>query len=351
MRKYLTVFLALLWIVARPVNIKAASTPEQQPVVHAILFWANGCTFCEQTLTTILPPIQDKYQSQLSIRLIELASTSDVDNLYAFGATLGLSKDQIGVPFLLIDRTALVGGDQIKAMLPGLVEKYMTAGGVQYPDFPLVTESLPTGTDFATSEFYLHPSIALAAASTNTGISLAWVVMVFMLAVLIATIILILRAVNGKPLADLRGWADLIIPTLALIGLGVSIYLTYVELTHARALCGPVGDCNAVQSSPYAKLFGVLPIGIAGAIGYVAIFAAWLWRRLRTDSIAKIAGPAMCGMALFGTLFSIYLTYLELFVIHAVCIWCLSSAVIITVLMLLSLPPVTQWLAISDEED
>jgi uncharacterized membrane protein len=56
-------------------------------------------------------------------------------------------------------------------------------------------------------------------------------------------------------------------------------------------------------------------------------------------------------MALFGMLFSIYLTYLELFVIHAVCIWCLSSAVIITALMLLNLPPITQWLAISDEEE
>jgi uncharacterized membrane protein len=76
----------------------------------------------------------------------------------------------------------------------------------------------------------------------------------------------------------------------------------------------------------------------------------WLWRRFHTDSLSKIAGPAMFGMALFGTLFSIYLTYLELFVIHAVCIWCLSSAVSITALMLLSLPHITQWLAISDEE-
>jgi uncharacterized membrane protein len=59
----------------------------------------------------------------------------------------------------------------------------------------------------------------------------------------------------------------------------------------------------------------------------------------------------MFGMALFGTLFSIYLTYLELFVIHAVCIWCLASAVIITVLMLLNLPAITLWLAIPDEEE
>ena len=52
-----------------------------------------------------------------------------------------------------------------------------------------------------------------------------------------------------------------------------------------------------------------------------------------------------------GLVFSIYLTYLELFVIHAVCIWCLSSAVIMALLMLLTLPAATQWVAVSDEEE
>jgi uncharacterized membrane protein len=112
-----------------------------------------------------------------------------------------------------------------------------------------------------------------------------------------------------------------------------------------------VGDCNTVQSSPYAKLFGLIPIGLVGAVGYIAILVAWLWRRFRNDKLSNIAGPIMFGMALFGTLFSVYLTYLELFVIHAVCIWCLTSAVIITALMLLSLPHLTQWLAITDEEE
>jgi uncharacterized membrane protein len=86
-------------------------------------------------------------------------------------------------------------------------------------------------------------------------------------------------------------------------------------------------------------------------VGYIAILLAWFWQRYRTDALSRIAGPVMFGMALFGTLFSVYLTYLEIYVIHAVCIWCLSSAVIMAALLVLNLPAITQWLAISDEEE
>jgi uncharacterized membrane protein len=180
---------------------------------------------------------------------------------------------------------------------------------------------------------------------------MAWIILVLMGAALVISIVMIIRAFNGTALGKVNRWLDIAIPILAVIGLGASIYLTYVEVTHTRALCGPVGDCNAVQSSPYAKLFGVIPIGLVGALGYIAILVAWAWGRFRSDTLAKIAGPVMYAMALFGVLFSIYLTYLEIFVIHAVCIWCLTSAVIITALMLLNLPPITQWLAVSDEEE
>jgi uncharacterized membrane protein len=232
-----------------------------------------------------------------------------------------------------------------------LIDKYLTSGGLGYPDIPLLNDVLSTGIAFTSFDQKLDHAPQSAAATNSTGMALAWGILVSMVIALILAIIMILRAFQGKPLGEIKGWLDIAIPVLSIIGLGVSIYLTYVEVTHTRALCGPVGDCNTVQSSPYAKLFGILPIGLLGAIGYIAILITWLWRRFRADSLSKIAGPVMYAMALFGTLFSIYLTYLELFVIHAVCIWCLSSAAIITALMLLSLPPITQWLAISDDEE
>jgi uncharacterized membrane protein len=313
MRKTIVTLFILFLVLALPVSARAAPLRSEQPVVHTILFWSNGCSYCSQVLTNVLPTMQDRYNSRLSILLIELVTIEDVDNLYTLGSTLGLS--------------------------------------LEYPNLPLLSQMLPKGLAFTSFDPNMLLVSQTSTATKATGMALAWGIMVFMVFAMILAIVMLLRAFQGKPIRKTSQWLDIAIPILSLIGLGAAIYLTYVEFTHVRALCGPVGDCNAVQSSPYAKLFGVVPIGLVGAIGYVAILFAWIWRRFRTDSLARIAGPAMFGMALFGTLFSIYLTYLELFVIHAVCIWCLSSAVIITLLMLLNLPSITQWLAISDEEE
>jgi uncharacterized membrane protein len=127
-----------------------------------------------------------------------------------------------------------------------------------------------------------------------------------------------------------------------LIGLGVAVYLAYVETQLVEAMCGPVGNCNAVQSSPYARLFGILPLGLLGMFGYLAILAGWLYLRLRRDRWALYVSLAVSGMTVFGVLFSIYLTYLEIYVIRAVCLWCLASAVIMTLLMILNVRPALQ---------
>jgi uncharacterized membrane protein len=349
MRKTLLLLALLLLVAGSPASARAAS--DQEPVVHAALFWISGCPHCTQVLTNTLPPIKDKYSSRLSLLAIELVTTKDIDALYALGTSLGLAREQVGVPFLLIDRTVLIGVDEIHNRLSALIDQYISSGGVGYADLPILADMLAKGIAYTSSEPYLQLASSTTTGPPAIGIILAWAIMAIMGVALILAILMIRRAFQGKPLRERKGWLDIAIPVLSLIGLGASIYLTYVEVTHTRALCGPVGDCNAVQSSPYARLFGFFPVGLLGAIGYVAILAAWFWRRLRSDGLARIAGPAMYGMALFGTLFSIYLTYLELFVIHAVCIWCLSSAVIITALMLLNLPPITQWLAISDEEE
>lgn len=144
---------------------------------------------------------------------------------------------------------------------------------------------------------------------------------------------LMANALRNHSAVHPAAWA---VPLLCLAGLGVAGYLAYVETQQVQAVCGPVGDCNSVQQSEYARLFGLLPIGVLGVLGYLAILAAWAVHRFNAGPLGRWAGLAAWAMMAGGVLFSIYLTFLEPFVIGATCAWCLSSAVIMTLLLLLT---------------
>lgn len=340
----------------------AEAAQKGNAVVHAVMFWMATCPHCHVVLNEVLPPLQQKYGDQLQIHLIEVNSEETWNQLVQVGTALGLSSDRLGVPFLVIGDAALIGSQQIPALLPTLIEEHLATGGVAYPDLPGLgglpstitptpaarpTEILPpkTATPAPAARLITDlPAESLPAAPATVqpapnGFGLAIAIMVGMVVALAYTGAVALQGLNNPPARPAMAWSDGAIPVLAIIGLGVAVYLAYVETQAVAAVCGPVGDCNAVQSSPYAKLFGVLPVGLLGAIGYIAILVAWLWDRFGSGRLADYAPLAMFGMALFGVLFSLYLTYLEPFVIEAVCIWCLTSAVIITLLMLLSLKP------------
>jgi uncharacterized membrane protein len=134
-------------------------------------------------------------------------------------------------------------------------------------------------------------------------------------------------------------WQSWAIPLLALLGLGVAGYLAYVETQRVTAVCGPVGDCNTVQQSAYAWLLGLIPIGVLGLVGYAAILIAWAVAHYGNGQLAGLAWLALFVMTLCGTLFSMYLTFLEPFVIGATCAWCLTSAMIMTALLALTATP------------
>jgi uncharacterized membrane protein len=176
---------------------------------------------------------------------------------------------------------------------------------------------------------------------------LAVAVLFGMIVSVIWTIVLLL---TQKPSPTPR-WVNITLPILSLVGLAIAGYLTYVEATQSMAVCGPVGDCNAVQQSSYAKLFGVFPIGVLGLLGYLGIAAAWLISQRTSGAIQRYAVLTMMGMTFFGVTFSIYLTYLEPFVIGATCLWCLGSAVIITAQMWLALLPALDALEEPEEPE
>lgn len=115
---------------------------------------------------------------------------------------------------------------------------------------------------------------------------------------------------------------------LTVIGLGVAGYLTYVHYEGLKVLCLSSGSCETVQASRYAKLDGV-PVAVLGLAGYIGILGSLALR----GELGRVAGFAI---ALIGFGFSMYLTYRELFTIKAVCQWCVSSAVLMTVLAVLT---------------
>jgi len=128
---------------------------------------------------------------------------------------------------------------------------------------------------------------------------------------------------------------SLLTPILALLGVGISGYLTYVKLSATQAVCLGLGECETVQNSPYSVILGI-PIAVLGLLTYLAIIALWWWSQDEQRPYADLAPMILFGITLFGFLYSAYLTYLELFVLKAICPWCVASAILMTVLMIIN---------------
>jgi uncharacterized membrane protein/thiol-disulfide isomerase/thioredoxin len=454
----------LLSLLALALTLLPVAAQSEQAVVHAILFWMNGCPHCHYVLENVLPPLQAQYGPQLEILMIEVVSTEDVNRLYEVAASYDIPRERVGVPFLIIGDHVLIGSRQIPEELPGLIENYLAQGGVDWPSIPnldefitqttpippvtptasgavvritlfttqdcqscqvvtaqalgplqaqygsqlevqtidivtpadveylyqvaadygfpkeavdlplviiadhvLMVEEIPAelpalvehylaqgGTDFPSLPPRLEATAAplppAAAPVSPSARPAGFVLAILVLTVMAAALVYSLAALVLCKTFPLPAWSDWLIPVLIVIGIGVAGYLSYVETQAVEAICGPVGDCNTVQQSRYAKLFDVLPVGVFGLIGYLGLLVAWLVRRF-VPRFEKMAALGFWGMALFGVLFSLYLTYLEPFVIKAVCMWCLSSAVIMTLLLLLGTQPaVRQFLSDTTED-
>ena len=136
---------------------------------------------------------------------------------------------------------------------------------------------------------------------------------------------------RARPAGRMPAW---LIPALVIVGAAVAGYMSFVEVTGASAACGPVGDCNTVQHSRYATLFGFLPVGVLGLAGYAVMGILWVVTRSGSAGRRRTGTALLWAAAVFGTAFSAYLTFLEPFVIGATCVWCLTSAVLIAVILM-----------------
>jgi uncharacterized membrane protein len=369
--------------------ILAASSPAgaEDGAVKAVLFLSPTCPHCRVVREEALPAFTRRFGSRIQIAVVSTARWRG-RQLYTL-ACGRFSVDRPVVPMLVVGDTVLFGDKDIPERFPEIAESLLAAGGSDWPDIPglrdALNEDIPVtvavGSGPARSEGAPRPRSRPAtapAASAATpvpagppasapdrtpraadrpgpavlsiggdqapgplerlsadpiGNGLAVGVLIVMVAVLLLSPFSLARRLCPEARTS---WAP---PVLAVAGLLVASYLARVEITHAEAACGPVGDCHTVQQSEYATLFGVVPVGVLGIVAFGAVLAAWALRRVSVGRAADYAGIALFAVTGVGVLFSIYLTFLEPFVIGATCLWCLSSAMIMTLLYGLSLEP------------
>jgi uncharacterized membrane protein len=135
---------------------------------------------------------------------------------------------------------------------------------------------------------------------------------------------------------------------VALAGVFVALYLALYKLGYIGTLVCAVGSCETVQTSRWATVLGI-PVAVWGVGFYVAVLATALVG-LHDDLVERAAvSQLLVAMTATGVLVSLWLTYLELFVIHAICMWCVVSAILATVLFALSVMDLRELSGIADE--
>ncbi len=295
----------------------------KEPVVRAVFFYSPTCGHCHQVMSQTLTPIEERYGEQLQV--LKIDTSTELGATLFQAAVEQYRPGMIGVPLLVVGDEVMVGSVEIPRKFSNLVDQYLADGGVAWPDLPnLPTENVES-TDETWRDRYMRDPFG------NT----------VSVGVLLGLLGAIAAVVRPRPwhigvAARYLPWGFLIV---ALLGTVAATYLSYVETTQTEAVCGPLGDCNAVQQSEYAVLLGFLPMAVFGLVGYIAIIATFIYGWWIKGPYAEYAPAATFLLAAFGTIFSAGLTFLEPFVIGATCMWCLTSAVCMGLLLVMSAGP------------
>jgi uncharacterized membrane protein/thiol-disulfide isomerase/thioredoxin len=325
----------------------------QNPVIHAVLFFSPTCPNCHIVIEQVLPPLVDQYPGQLDIVGIDVTHPVGSNLYQAAVAKFNIPTDRLGVPTLIVGDHILVGSVEIPEKLPAIIQAGLEAGGIDWPVLPdldkilaaqpdgqTVTSATTTG---QTQTPNGQPVIVNRFLKDPLANSIAVVVLIIMLISCLAVVINYLQGSERKFISS-PAW---VLPVLTIAGMFVAFYLSYVEVSNTKAVCGPIGNCNSVQESPYAHLFGLIPIGALGVAGYAAILVSWILQTFGPQQTRKLFTIATWGMAWIGIFFSIYLTFLEPFVIGATCAWCITSALLMTAIFLLSTQPAKEAMQVS----
>jgi uncharacterized membrane protein len=122
---------------------------------------------------------------------------------------------------------------------------------------------------------------------------------------------------------------------LAVVGILIALYLTLYKMGVIGVLSCSIGSCETVNTSKWSMLFGI-PIAEWGLAAYLALFGLAIAGSAEAREQSVTIARLLVALAGWSLLFSAWLTYLELFVIHAICIWCVTSALLWVVIFAVS---------------
>jgi len=313
----------------------AVGSDGSSPDVLAVLFYDPDSSQSSELFAFYLPGLYERFGARLLVSGIDVSQPTGERAYRAVAERMGLPPRLDGEPAVFVGDRALVGLMAIATTLGDDFEDLTEDPDARrWPPVPALEELLPNGIEAIKARMRREgalPAANIGAPSQSGRLptsdqianGLAVVVLLSMVVVLVLSVVR-LRRRNGKPS---RVASALLLALL--VGFVISGYTAYTALADVVPMCGPIGGCAAVQESEYAKLFGV-PMGVLGLVGYAIILVTWL--------IARNRSPLGGGwywlpwaVALSGVLFSLRLTALEPFVIGATCLWCLGSAVTITI--------------------
>jgi uncharacterized membrane protein len=335
MKRWMTFVLILSAVWAGFLAVKSAMAKDA--IVYAVIFYSPTCSHCSKLDREILPALQEKYGKRLVIVHLNVISAAGSKIYEKALDRFNVPENRIRVPALIVGETFLVGTVEIPEKMPGLINAALSKGGVNWPDLPGLREQFVAQSRIRPENLSRWQFMTYTYKQDPLANGIAVIVLVIMVLSLIAAMVITLSSMKAPKVLTI--FPDWIIPPLAVIGLAVAGYLTYVEVSETSAVCGPVGNCNAVQSSSYAKLFDILPIAVMGMGGYLALLAIWLFQQFGPVTLKRQARLVFWGLSIFSVFFSSYLTFLEPFVIGATCALCIASAIVVTIILWTSILP------------
>ena len=315
-----------------------------QDSVRAVYFSSPECPFCTVVSQDHLEPLQKSHGEYLELLTVD--TTTDVGGraLRQIWVDYDVPSRRRGVPTVVVGDHLLVGAQEIPEQFPGIIEQGLLDGGIDWPAVAGL-ESL--------REMAPPPSVEAGAGQNLTdrvfadmpGNGIAILLLIILLAV--AAFSIPRRPWQEHLSRATPRWLKVLV---AFVGLGVASYLAWGEVTRQDLFCGPVGQCNIVQHSDMAMLFGILPLAVLGVAAYASLLGIYGLRVLQSWSWHRLVPAAALGLTTIGFAFSMLLTFWQPFVIGATCSWCLASAITMTLCFLFNLGEGRdQWQTIRDQ--